>query len=197
MMKKPRLAHLVNSLKAATSKPASILSMLRFLRFNNFSSPSPSPDKLEEYRRKVADTNIDPRSFLSTDYFNMFNSVVMVLDMLPDAPELLEEIEHWQFLGYVEHFKISGLGFADLAIEGYPLAPPELRETFERKVNSIRVIIEELARTLRRLLDAGENETFSITARLAATQLRAMMQEGNSIVHGSSAIAQTDIDKMF
>ena len=49
-------------------------------------------DKLEEYRRKVADTNIDSRSLLSTDYFNTFNSVVMVLDVLPDAPELLEEI---------------------------------------------------------------------------------------------------------
>ena len=62
-------------------------------------------------------TNIDPRSLLSTDYFNTFNSVVMVLDLLPDAPDLLEEVEQWQFYDYIGHFQRSGLDFAQLAIE--------------------------------------------------------------------------------
>ena len=76
-------------------------------------------DKLEEYREKVIGTNIDQKSLLSTDYFNTFNSVAMLFDMLPDVPELLEEVEQWQFYDYVDHFKASGLDFAPLAIEAY------------------------------------------------------------------------------
>ncbi len=164
---------------------------------NSPPSTTTSVDKLEEYRRKVADTNIDSRSLLSTDYFNTFNSVVMVLDMLPDAPELLEEIERWKFLDYVDHFRSSGLNFANLAIEVYPFSPPELREAFEHKADGIRAIIEELPRTLRRLLNTGEKGAFDDISRMMATQLRLMMEEGNSIVHGSRASTQADIDKLF
>ncbi|MFA4995092.1 MAG: hypothetical protein WC521_07315 [Bdellovibrionales bacterium] len=160
-------------------------------------SSVPSADKLEEYRRRVADTNIDSRSLLSTDYFNTFNSVVMVLDMLPDSPELLEEIEQWRFVDYIQHFKSSGLDFAELAIEVYPFSPPELREAFERKADGIRIVIEELPHTLRRLLNAGEKGAFSDICRTMATQLRLLMEEGNSIVHGNQASTQADIDKLF
>ena len=154
-------------------------------------------DKLEEYRQRVAGTNIDQRSLLSTDYFNTFNSVVRVLEMLPDAPELLEEVEAWKFYDYVEHFKASGLDFAELAIEAYPYAPPDLREAFEKKINAMRIFIEESRHMLRRLYDAGEIKTFSTVARMAAVLFLGMMEDGNAIVHGSNASTQTDIDKLF
>ena len=154
-------------------------------------------DKLEEYRQKVAGTNIDQRSLLSTDYFNTFNSVVMVLEMLPEAPELLEEVDGWQFYDYVEHFKASGLDFAGLAIEAYPHAPTDLREAFERKINAMRIFIEESRHMLRRLYEAGEIHTFSSAARMAAVLFREMMEDGNAIVHGSNVSTQRDIDKLF
>jgi hypothetical protein len=155
-------------------------------------------DKLEEYRQKVAGTNIDPRSLLSTDYFNTFNSVVMLLDMLPDMPELLDEVDQWQFYDYVGHFKASGLDFADLAIESYEYSPPELRTAFERKINGMRVFIEEASHTLRRLYDAGEMDTFGRFARQAVVLFRGMMDEGGAIVHGyDSTLNQDAIDKLF
>ncbi|MDR3424235.1 MAG: hypothetical protein P4M13_04030 [Alphaproteobacteria bacterium] len=153
--------------------------------------------ELEEYRQKVAGLNIDQRSLLSTDYFNTFNSVVMVMEMLPDAPDMLEEVEQWRFNDYVEHFKSSGLDFADIAIEAYAHSPPELREAFERKINGMRVFLEEAAHMLRRLYDAGETQTFSHVAQMVASLFRGMMEEGNAIVHGGSASTQADIDKMF
>ncbi|MDD3029356.1 MAG: hypothetical protein PHS57_03630 [Alphaproteobacteria bacterium] len=161
------------------------------------SSALPSEDVLQEYRKRVEGTNIDARSFLSTDYFNSFNSVVMILDLLPDAPDLLEEVEQWRYVNYTEHFKASGLDFAELAIEVYPFSPPELREAFERKVQGIRLIIESLIKTLRGLLDAGEKDAFANLARTTTAQLRAMMGEGNGLVHGYACKAQEEIDKMF
>ena len=196
-MKKPRLANLVNSVISATACPAVLISKLRFQRSNDPSPVAAVNEKLEEYRMKVADTNIDPRSLLSTDYFNSFNSVVMILDMLPDAPELLDEVEQWQFIDYIEHFKTSGLDFADLAIEVYPFAPPQWRDAFEHKVNGIREVIEDVAKTLRLRLDAEERDAFAHIARTTAAKLRTMMEEGNAIVHGNSTSSQADIDKLF
>ncbi|MFA5040493.1 MAG: hypothetical protein WC464_02525 [Bdellovibrionales bacterium] len=154
--------------------------------------------KREEFRKKVEGTNIDNRSLLSTDYFNSFNSVIMMLDMLPDTPELLEDIEQWRFIGYVDHFKSSSLDFASLAAEAYPYSPPELREAFELKVQAIRVVMEEVTSTLRRLISAAEENVFANIAHTAAARLRTMVEEGNAIVHGSSgAPTQAEIDKMF
>ncbi len=159
--------------------------------------PPPPADKQEEYRKRVVGTNIDTRSLLSTDYFNSFNSVVMMLDMLPDAPELLEEIEQWHFIDYIEHFRSSGLDFASLAIEAYAFSPPELRESLESKTNAIRIVIEDTTHTLRTLLAADEKDVFSNIARTSAAQLRTMIEEGNGIVHGTATPSQSEIDKLF
>ncbi|MDR3448386.1 MAG: hypothetical protein P4M15_01315 [Alphaproteobacteria bacterium] len=155
-------------------------------------------DKFEEYRLKVAGTNIDQRSLLSTDYFNTFNSVAMVFDMLPDMPELLEEVDAWQFFDYIEHFRHSGLDFADLAIEAYPHAPADLRAAFESKVAGMRIIVEETRRTLHLLQEAGEMKTFSTFASHIAEIFHQMMDEGGAIIHGeTTSLSQDSIDQMF
>ncbi|MDD3370956.1 MAG: hypothetical protein PHE27_03915 [Alphaproteobacteria bacterium] len=154
-------------------------------------------DKIEDFRVRIANTNIDPGTFLSTDYFNTFNSVIMVLDMLPEAPELLEEMEQWEFVDYTRHFQESGLDFSALAIEGYSLAPKDALEALRHKVWGIRIIIENSTRMLKRLLDIGEQTAVSNIAASTALQLRAMIAEGNGIVHGNTTIGQADIDKLF
>ncbi|MDE1900946.1 MAG: hypothetical protein KGI37_04780 [Alphaproteobacteria bacterium] len=154
--------------------------------------------KLEEYRAKVAGTNIDTRSLLSTDYFNTFNSVIMLFDMLPEMPELLDEVEQWKFNDYVGHFRDSGLDFAGLAIESYAHVPPDLKLAFERKIDAMRIFVEEASRTLRRLNDAGETATFGKFARYVAELIRGMVEEGSAIVHGhDSSMDQSAIDAMF
>jgi len=198
-MKKPNLAKLADFIMASRSKLNSVTPQNSEQQTDRSKAVIVTPmiEKLEFYRQKVVGTNIDGRSLLSTDYFNAFNSVVMVLDILPDAPDLLEEIEQWRFVDYVEHFKTSDLDFADLAIEAYPFAPTELRLAFEEKVNAIRTILEGLVSTLRPLIQQGHKDIFKEKAKSIAAQLRTLMEEGNGIVHGSSAAAQADIDKLF
>ncbi len=152
---------------------------------------------IEDIRQKVAGTNIDPRSLLSTDYFNTFNSVVMVLDMVADMPELIEEIEQWQYLNYCEHFTASGLDFANLAVEAYAFAPEELRKALESKSLVMKSMVEDSGKTLREHLQAGEMAVFADKAHTAAEQLRKMMEEGSGIVHGDAGSTQTQIDTLF
>jgi hypothetical protein len=155
-------------------------------------------DKFEEYRGKVADTNIDQRTLLSTDYFNTFNSVIMLFDMLPEMPELLDEVDQWQFYDYADHFRHSGLDFAALAIDAYQYCPAAVREAFERKINGMRVFVEEASRLLRRLHDVGETTAFAAFSRHTADMCRQMIAEGGGIVHGQNAtMDQGAIDALF
>ena len=155
-------------------------------------------DKLEEYRQKVVGTNIDQKSLLATDYFNTFNSVAMILEMLPDAPERLEEVEQWQYYDYVQHFQASGLDFAPLAIEAYEYVPPDLKTAFENKIANMHSLIVDAAQTLRAQHDAGNTEGFASFCRETVTLYHAMREEGDAIVHGhNDTLSQEAIDSMF
>lgn len=153
---------------------------------------------LEKFREKIAGTNIDPRSMLSTDYFNHFNTVVMLLGMLPNSPELLDEIDAWEFVTYVEHFKASGLDFAPLAIEVYTHVPAQLREQFERKAEEIRIFVEISRLGLRRLFEKGEKEKFDDMCMRVSREMQLMVDAGGAIVHGhDNSLDQTGINKLF
>lgn len=155
-------------------------------------------DLYEEYRQKVAGTNIDTRSLLSTDYFNHFNTVIMMLGMLPDMPELLDEIDQWQYISYCQHFKESGLDFAPLAIEAYEHVPGKIRQKFERKTEEIANFVEMSRLGLRRLLETGEMDRFADLARRASRDMQAMIDDGGALVHGDEvAMEQSSIDNLF
>src|SRR5258708_25682802 len=102
----------------------------------------------EAYRERVIGTTIDGGTLLSTDYFNSFNEVIMLLGMVPDMPEMLQDVQAWKFRTYEEHFRESGLPFAQLAIEAYAHVPADIRQRFEATVLELRRTVEEAARTL-------------------------------------------------
>lgn len=155
-------------------------------------------DMIEQYRQKVVGTNIDPRSLLSTDYFNHFNSVIMLFGMLPDAPELLDDIDSWEFLNYIDHFKTSNLDFSQLAIEAYEFSPQNLRDQFNRKAEEIRIFIEVSRLGLRRLMENGDKDRFGDMAMRVSHELQLMVDAGGAIVHGNDgSLNQSAIDKMF
>jgi hypothetical protein len=155
-------------------------------------------EQFAEYQMKVVGTNIDPRSLLSTDYFNHFNSVIMLFNMLPDMPELLDEIDAWTYIDYCQHFRESGLDFAQLAIDAYVHVPPSMKEKFERKSREIGNFVEISRIGLRALLKNGEIERFADMARRASADMQAMVDEGGAIVHGhEEGLDQSSINKLF
>lgn len=153
---------------------------------------------IDKLRERLIGTNIDPRSFLSTDYFNHFNEVIMMLNMLPDMPELLDEIDKWNYKTYREHFQNSALGFASLAIEVYDYAPIEMRERFDKLTVQMGMLVKETRIQLRRILEEGERQKFNDLALLSSMELQGMIDDGGAIVHGyGQSVDQSAIDKMF
>ena len=155
-----------------------------------------SPDEmLALYRQRVRGTSIDGITLLSTDYFNLFNEVIMLLGLVPD---LVEEVEAWRFKTYVEHFADSGLGFAHLAIEAYDHTPPESRAEFERIVGLMRMLVEDIQIALRADLDTGNEAAAMAKAAECAEELKHLIGVGSAVANGRNAsLDQSAIDRLF
>ena len=116
------------------------------------------PDKSEApaagsgLRDRLAGTNVNQDTFLATDYLNHFNEIVMLLEMVPDMPEILDEAKEWQPKSYAAHFRDSGLSDAELTIEAYDNAPPEFRDPFDETVEKMEAVV---ARGIERIEAGG------------------------------------------
>jgi hypothetical protein len=151
-----------------------------------------------EFRERVAGTTIDERTLLSTDYFNSFNEVVMLLGMVADMPEVIDDIRAWKFRTYEEHFRESGLPFAALAIEAYAEAPADIRNRFESTICELHKTIEEARRMIGPAASPDEQKKFQINAKHYSTFLQSLIEIGSGIVHTADMkIDQSSVDAMF
>lgn len=151
-----------------------------------------------KYAGQVVGTTIDPRTLLSTDYFNAFNEVIMLIDMMADMPEVLEDIRAWKFRSYQEHFQESGLSFGPLAIEAYLHSPAETRKKFDALIDVIRQTIEEAASKLAVPDSSNSADKIKFMATGYARHLHALIETGSGIVHGAEMkLDQLGIDKIF
>jgi len=152
----------------------------------------------DEYRARVAGTTIDGGTLLSTDYFNSFNEVIMLLGMLPDMPDMIEDIKAWKFITYEEHFRASGLPFAALAIEAYAHVPPAVLERFERILGTLRATVDEARDTLSGLAAPATLDHFKHSAVEYSMRLQGLVDTASAIVHGAGETSDQDaIDAMF
>ena len=164
--------------------------------------PMQNDDMIDQYRLLVRNTTIDDRTLLSTDYFNHFNEVIMLLSMLSDMPDMLDDIVAWIPKTYRQHFETSGLAFAPLAIEAYDHVPMEYRGAFDENVNEMNSLIVEAVATLSPLRD--DPDMLSFAAGDYWQRLQALVDRGSAIVHGSIqdsnpdvTMDQSEIDDLF
>jgi len=152
----------------------------------------------DQYRTSVAGTTIDGTTLLSTDYFNTFNEVIMLLGMLPEMPEMIEEIDAWRFRTYEEHFSDSHLPFAALAIEAYAHVPSPVRDRFEQTIAQMREIVDEARDVLGKLAGQGDLDRLKLGAIDYSMRLQGLVDTGSAIVHGADQISdQSAIDALF
>lgn len=157
---------------------------------------------LDHYRQLVRDTTIDDRTLLSTDYFNHFNEVIMLLSMVGDMPDMLDEIIAWTPKTYRQHFEDSGLAFGPLAIAAYDHVPVEYRIPFDETINDVNSLIVEAVATLSPLRD--DPDMLGFTAGDYWRRLQDLVDRGSAIVHGSVqdsnpavTMDQSEIDDLF
>ncbi len=151
-----------------------------------------------EMRARLAGTNINEQSFLATDYLNHFNEVVMLLEMVPDMPDCIEDVQAWMPKSYQQHFIDSGFSDKDLAVEAYEKAPKAYREPFDKEVDTMNNLVDFSCRIMSKAMEESDADRVGRVARESSKTLQKHIDRASAIIHGRSQIMeQAEIDGLL
>ncbi|GAA0627609.1 hypothetical protein [Thalassospira tepidiphila] len=147
------------------------------------------------WQEKVEGTNISSTTLLATDYLNHFNEIVMLLEMVPDMPDMIEDCKEWAPKSYQEHFRDSAFSDKELAIEAYEHVPPKFRRPFEETIEHLNTIVAHAVSQLETIIETGDEDLLRVTASAVTTSLQKFMDVASGIIHGSAkTMSQDEID---
>ncbi len=150
------------------------------------------------WQRKVADTLINPKTLLATDYLNHFNEVIMLINMIADIPEMLPDIQNWHYKTYPQHFLESKLDYGPLAAEAFEHAPESYKEPFESVVRQLAQVVRLTVKRIEGLVATGDTEELRRTTSSAVQSMTGMAEIAGAIIAGDTRVAhQDEIDKML
>lgn len=159
--------------------------------------PQPSKEFIA-LQKRVTGTNINAESLLATDYLNHLNEPLMLLEMVPDMPELVAELEMWRPKTYVEHFEASSFADKDLAIEAYKWVPEEFLQAFEHTVKLANLCVSETILAIREPIEKEQEAEIRVVVSNGLTALNHLVSRANAIIHGQEYVLdQSQIDEIM
>jgi len=145
--------------------------------------PAKTQDAVEALQSK---TLVNPVSGLANDYLNLFNELVMMLEQIPQMPELLEDLTSWRPISYQEYFRRSKLPGRHSALAAYEALSPNLRRRFEGFVAELDVIaLASVAAVRRQFRDGSPHdlEKISSTCARAGEKMRIFLIRASRLVN--------------
>jgi hypothetical protein len=136
-------------------------------------------------------TNINPVTFLATDFLNHFNEAIMLLEMLPMAPDCKEDFLAWRPMSYPEHFAASHFKYRDLAIAAYQVADSIYRRQLDAISDQMNQILSETRDGLKGELS---HDTIRILAEATTHWLKPLVARAGAIINGELAAAQPAVE---
>ncbi|MFP6749259.1 MAG: hypothetical protein VCD66_16875 [Alphaproteobacteria bacterium] len=154
-------------------------------------------DPADRLKSRIAASNIDNDTFLATDYLNHFNEIVMLLDMIPDMPDILEDAKDWRPKSYARHFNDSGLSDSALTIEAYENAPAEFRGPFDDTIERMNQLVFKSIEIIEAAMQDGRPEELAAAAT-ASRLLQRLIDAAAAIIHGNTPnLDQGEIDDLL
>ncbi len=143
-------------------------------------------------------TNVNEQTLLATDYLNHFNEVVMLLEMIPDMPDMLDEAKEWQPKSYKDHFLGSSIADRELAVEAYDFVPTKYKVPFEQTISQLNRLVESsLGRLEQDLVDGNMDLARENASALSMTLQRLTDMAGGIIYWSESTKDQSEIDVLL
>ncbi|WP_425406058.1 hypothetical protein [Hwanghaeella sp.] len=143
------------------------------------------------FRKLVENTTINSDTLLSTDYLNHFNELVMMLDLIPDMPEMLDETKEWKPKTYAEHFQDSSFTHKDLAIAAYDHVLDADRKALEMTVARMDQTVEETFAALDAAVATGDADRTRTICNTSSQALQGMIDRCSGIINGVEGAAAT------
>jgi hypothetical protein len=140
---------------------------------------------IEDLRARASAANINERSLLATDYLNLFNEAMMLLELVPDMPDCIEDLADWQPVSYEEHFRRSGFSGRELAIQAYHLSPPEYRRPFDATIARLGALIMATISGARVMAVRGDSGAVAQIVNYAMPSIRQLQETAGAIINGA------------
>ena len=150
------------------------------------------PDAAEDWALRLQGTNINATTLLATDYLNHFNEVIMLIEMLPDMPDMLEDVLAWERKSYQRHFADSEFKDRDLAVEAYDFAPERVRSQFEALVACLEGHLWKAQTRLRDVDPATPSEVLAEDTANTVEKLHCLVGMISSVINGSTSEVTAD-----
>ena len=147
---------------------------------------------------------VNPASGLANDYLNLFNEIVMLIEQLPEMPELIDDLLAWRPISYQEYFNRSVLPGRHSALDAYAELDQGFRDKFELIVSELDRMATGSVALIRRHLrkkGASEPEVLVELCARAGTAMRGVLDRAATTVnHGvaeASESAQRRADRLL
>lgn len=151
-----------------------------------------------DYRARLEGTNINPQTLLATDYLNHFSEIVMLIELIPDMPEMFEEARAWQPRTYREHFRASQFRERELAIEAYDHAPAKYRKPFEDIIGQMDVLVAGALDGIGAAVARGDVAELRAICQENARLSHRLIEQASAVIHGGEpALDQREIDGLL
>jgi len=152
----------------------------------------------DELLARVQASNLDPETMLATDYLNHFNEVVMLLEMIPDMPEMMEEVQAWKPKSYVQHFLDSSIADREIAVDAYGFVDPKYRGPFDQTIEQLNSAVMVTIDRLAAYIEQNNEELLREQAKMMAQMIQRLMDTASGIIHGGTeTMAQGEIDAVI
>lgn len=186
-----RIASIIDGASAGTMPGSASLSV-------PVAAEGSDDDAYRAIQNKIKGTSINDQTFLATDYLNLFNEVLMILEMVADVPEILDRAKEWRPKTYAQHFEDSNLSEGDLIVAAYEQSPSKYRMAFDETVTELNSMVVDGIRDIEHAVATGERNLVEDVSETVLANLRQTMEKTNGIIHGNvPTMDQDEIDKLF
>lgn len=144
-----------------------------------------APDAGQDWATRLQGTNINGTTLLATDYLNHFNEVIMLIEMLPDMPDMLEDVLAWDRKSYQQHFADSEFKDKDLAVEAYDFVPERTLSQFEALVACLDGHLFKTQNRLRDLNPEAPPEALADDIATTVEKLHRLVGMISCVINGS------------
>ena len=149
----------------------------------------------DQLMQRLDGTIINKNTLLATDYLNRYNSVLMILEILPTDPYMfIEDILSWKPISYHEHFRTSGFRERDLAILCYDHCDKHIRHVFDHVVDQLDDVVKTMIEQLELEMKNKAEENINMICNDYMLHMRGLIEQAANIINGHpDFISKTDI----
>lgn len=132
--------------------------------------------------------NINPMTWLATDYLNHFNEAIMLLELAASDPDCLRDLLAWTPKTYREHFASSHLQGRHIALAAYDAADPIARDNLEKLSGMMSVVLQATCVAMRAQMSPDDVQAL---AGSVVNGLKPLVARAGAVINGEAAAAQS------